>query len=139
MQPHVSARSKSKSSLYDSVKVPSQERTLSAETKRRGPGQIAQYQDAIEAFVQRNAYYKACDEHNANRSSKVRKNRDETYLKISLEEQPRKQRPESTLPIFIEKQIKTTSTTKKLEQSKMKRNFDYTTRKRSPVDEKIFV
>ena len=53
--------------------------------------------------MQRNAYYKACDEHNANRSLKVRKNRDDTYLKIGLEEQPRRQRPESTLPTFVEK------------------------------------
>lgn len=89
--------------------------------------------------MQRNAYYKACDEYNANRSLKVRKNRDETFLKIGLEEHPRQQRPESMLPSFVEQQRRTVSTTKKLKQPKMKRNFDFTTRKRSPADEKILV
>jgi hypothetical protein len=62
------------------------ERSVSAETRQRRP--IAQYQDAVEAFVKRNDYLKACDEYNANRHKFSFKNREEGFLKIGEEPRP---------------------------------------------------
>ena len=56
----------------------------------------------------------------------MRRNLDSEFLKIGEEELPRLkvQRPEAILPDVMLKSRKAVSTTKKMKQLKMKRNFD---------------
>ena len=109
------------------------DRSQSVEARKKGP--IPQYQDAIESFVARNAYNHALNEYNANRSLGARKNYESDYLKIAEDHLPivklRQKTKECDLPISLEPKIMTkephrsinVTTTKKMRQVRMKRNF----------------
>lgn len=110
------------SSFYNLKKS---ERSLSAQNRNRRP--IPQYQDAMQAFVARNEYYKAVDVYNETRHRYAYKNKREDFLKIGEEPRPQsnmtaQQRAESALPANLIGR-RTVSTAKKINRPRMKRNF----------------